>query len=79
MEAIITAVGVGGIVGIFVRLTLRMHPFFGAIIAATTDNPFIITALCGAVSVLFGALTKVALELMRRTDKAHAEIVNGLT
>lgn len=39
------------------------------------QEQYIVTALSAAVSVLFGVLGKVALELLKRGDKAHAEIV----
>lgn len=48
------------------------------IIAQTADNPYIVVALCGAVSVLFGALGKVALTLLNRSDKAHAELIANM-
>ncbi len=43
-----------------------------AVIAVGTDNGYIITAAFGAIAVLFGALGKIALELLKRTDAAHA-------
>jgi hypothetical protein len=49
------------------------------IIAATADNPYIVVALCGAVSTLFVALGKVALTLLDRSDKAHAELVLSMS
>src|SRR5436189_1428490 len=67
---ITAAIALGGILG----LILRRIPL-GVILAATSDNPYIVVALCGAVSVLFGALGKVALVLLERTDKSHAELI----
>jgi hypothetical protein len=45
------------------------------LIAAAADTPYIVVALCGAVSALFLALGKLATLLLSRTDKANAEIV----
>lgn len=45
------------------------------ILAATTDSPYITTLLVGAISFLFTVVGKVGLELLKRSDKAHAEIV----
>jgi hypothetical protein len=44
-------------------------------LAAVADQPYIVTALATCVGVLFAALGKVALELLRRGDQAHADIV----
>ena len=38
-------------------------------------EPYIVTLLIGGIAALFGALGKVALELLKRGDRAHAEIV----
>lgn len=56
--------------------TLKLIAQGGAgVIAATTDSPLGVVALCSCIVFLFGVLGKVALELLRRGDKAHADIV----
>jgi hypothetical protein len=67
------ALVIGGVLGLILR-RIPMTTLF----AATTDNPWIITALAGAVSTLFLALGKVAQLLLQRTDKSHAELIERL-
>lgn len=43
--------------------------------AAITDQSYVISTLVAAVSFLFAALGKVALELIKRGDRAHEEII----
>jgi hypothetical protein len=58
--------------GFLTRLLLSHGVRF---VAAATENPWIITALAGAVSTLFLALGKVAQLLLQRNDKAHADLI----
>jgi len=76
--AIIAAMGVGGIVGLFLRVILRMSPCMQAMIAAATDTPYLVTMLIAAIGTLFGSMTYLAKLLLARTDKAHAELVASL-
>jgi hypothetical protein len=48
------------------------------IVAAATENPWIVTALAATVSTLFVALGKVAQLLLQRSDKAHADLVASM-
>jgi hypothetical protein len=71
---ILAAMGVGGMMGLITRLMLS-HGL--RIVAAATENPYIVTVLIGAIGTLFGGLTYVAKLLLERTDKAHLEVLKG--
>jgi hypothetical protein len=58
--------------GLITRLTLS-HGV--RIVAAATENPYIITVLIGAIGTLFGGLTYVAKLLLQRSDKAQADLI----
>jgi hypothetical protein len=71
---ILAAMGVGGVMGLITRLMLS-HGL--RLIAAATENPYIITVLIGAIGTLFGGLTYVAKLLLERSDKSHAAELAG--
>jgi hypothetical protein len=72
---LLVTVGIGGVMGLFTRIMLS-HGV--RIVAAATDNPYVVTMLVGAVTALFGSLTWVAKLLLQRTDKAHADLIASM-
>jgi len=67
----LTATAVTVAASTFGLLGIAFHKVPMKTFAVVGDNPYVITALVGTVSFLFGSLTLVSKMLIDRADKAH--------